>query len=203
MYQKDPKGWNDTRDEPLPCPTPGERGCAQSPGARRAHAQLLVPQHLAQQVRPPSKAQTEQCPCKRILSLKELSFSKLGAFLLLLNKRRMFKEIEVSYNILLLSRGPFAGIKNRDKKIAIQPNPCNDHSIVYNVNNDLPGKGKIPPYQAEPSTICIPFIWTNKTLQPSGFMAFMCARNENICIFAGDIGVYLLPDLLVAVEKCL
>lgn len=37
-------------------------------------------------------------------------------------------------------------------------------------------------------------------------MAFMCAkilRDENICIFAGDIGVYLLPDLLVAVEKSL
>lgn len=50
MCNKDPKGWNDTRDEPLPCPVPGER----------AHAQLLVPQLLAQQVCPLSKAQTEK-----------------------------------------------------------------------------------------------------------------------------------------------
>lgn len=42
-HHKDPNGCNDTRDEPLPCSMPGERGCAPSPGARRAHAQLLVP----------------------------------------------------------------------------------------------------------------------------------------------------------------
>lgn len=58
-YNKDPKGWNDTRVETLPCLMPGVRGCAPSPAARRAHAQLLVPQHLAQPVCPRSKVQTE------------------------------------------------------------------------------------------------------------------------------------------------
>lgn len=52
----------------------------------------------------------------------------------------MVKEIQVSYNILLPSRVPFVGKKSRDKKIAIQPNPCNDPSIAFNVNNYLPGK---------------------------------------------------------------
>lgn len=114
----------------------------------------------------------------------------------------MFKEIQYSCFIPAAFQGrPFVGQKT--EKIAIEPNPCNDCSIAFNVNNDLPGKWKIPPSQAVPSSICILFIWTNKTLQVPRFMAFMCARDENICIFAGDREVYLLPDLLVAVKKTL
>lgn len=115
----------------------------------------------------------------------------------------MFKEIQYSYFIPAAFQGAFCWPKNRDKKIAIEPNPCKGCSISFNVNNDLPGKWKIPPYQAVPSSICILFVWTNKTLQLPRFMAFMCARDENICIFAGDTGVYVLPDLLAAVEKAL
>lgn len=59
--------------------------------------------------------------------------------LLLLKKGRMFKEIQYSYFVPAAFQGrPFVGQK--PEKMAIEPNLCNDCSIAFNVNNDLPGK---------------------------------------------------------------